>query len=98
MIGGAMFIGLMLIVLGWTAPLAMRVTLAGVFGATIDTLLGATVQARRWCDTCGRETERTVHDCGTTTRPLRGWRWLDNDLVNFLSAAAAGLLAALLSR
>ena len=30
----------------------------------VDSVLGATVQARRWCDTCARETERPTHDCG----------------------------------
>jgi len=94
---GAAFIGMMMIVLGWTFPLAIRVAFAGVFGAIVDTLLGATVQVRRWCDPCARETERTTHDCGTATRRLRGLVWLDNDLVNFLSGVVGGLLAALLS-
>jgi uncharacterized protein (TIGR00297 family) len=98
MIGGAAFIAAVVLLLGWTDALALRVFLAGVFGATLDTVLGATLQARRWCDSCARETERMRHDCGTTTRPLRGFAWLDNDLVNFLSGTAAGLLAALLSR
>ena len=97
MFAGAAFIGMMMIVLGWTFPLAIRVAFAGVFGAIIDTLLGATVQTRRWCDACARETECTTHDCGAMTRRLRGLAWLDNDLVNLLSALAGGLLAALLS-
>lgn len=70
----------------------------GVAGALVDSLLGATLQARRWCETCTRETERVVHDCGTETRRLRGLPWLDNDAVNLASSAAGGLLAALLSR
>ena len=97
MFTGAAFIGTMMIVLGWTFPLAIRVAFAGVLGAIVDTLLGATVQTRLWCDPCARETERTTHDCGAATRRLRGLVWLDNDLVNFLSALAGGLLAALLS-
>jgi uncharacterized protein (TIGR00297 family) len=98
MFASAVFIGVVMITLGWTSTLAIRVTLAGVFGAIVDTLLGATVQARRWCDACARETERSTHDCGCETRRLRGLGWLDNDLVNFLSGLAGGLLAALLSR
>lgn len=97
MLAGATFIGGMMIALGWTFPLAIHVAFAAVCGATADSLLGATVQARRWCDGCARETERTTHDCGETTRRLRGLAWLDNDLVNFLTSLVGGLLAALLS-
>jgi uncharacterized protein (TIGR00297 family) len=98
MAAGALFMGLLLVLLGWTLEIAMTVVIAGVFGAMIDTLLGATLQTRRWCAACSRETERAVHDCGIATAHKRGLGWLDNDLVNFLSAAAGGLLAALLSR
>jgi uncharacterized protein (TIGR00297 family) len=98
MVAGAAFIAIVLVLLDWTTSLALRVFVAGVFGATLDTVLGATLQARRWCDSCAHETERTLHHCGAATRPLRGFTWLDNDLVNFLSGTAAGLLAALLSR
>jgi len=69
-----------------------------VVGAIADSVLGATLQARRRCDTCNRETERLVHDCGAESRAVRGLGWMDNDIVNFLSGALGGLLAALLSR
>lgn len=98
MIAGAIFIAIVMALLGWTLEIATHVAIAGVFGATLDTVLGATLQARRWCSTCGRETERTVHDCGTATTHTRGLVWLDNDLVNFLSGMAAGLLAVILAR
>ncbi len=91
MIAGALFIGMLLLFLGWTLEIATSVAIAGVFGAMVDTLLGATLQARRWCPTCSQETERTVHACGTVTVHQRGLGWLDNDLVNFLSTAAGGL-------
>ena len=97
-VSGAMFVAILALSLGWTTVIARHVALGGVLGALLDSVLGATVQARRWCETCGRETERAIHDCGTATRPHRGLGWLDNDLVNFLSNAAGGLLAALLSR
>jgi uncharacterized protein (TIGR00297 family) len=80
-------------------PSAMRdLLLAGVTGSLIDSILGATVQSRRWCPTCERETERRVHDCGATTKHARGIAWLDNDAVNLLSNAAGGLLAMVLAR
>jgi len=98
MIAGALFIGALTAVLGWPLGVAIRVIIGGVAGAIVDSLLGASLQARRWCDTCNRETERLVHDCGAETRGVRGLGWMDNDIVNFLSGAFGGLLAALLSR
>jgi uncharacterized protein (TIGR00297 family) len=97
-LAGGAFIGLVAVALGWSTRLGTTIVIAGFAGATIDSLLGATMQGRRWCDSCRRETERAVHDCGSATRRSRGFDWLDNDVVNFISNAAAGLLAALLIR
>jgi len=98
MIAGAVFVAMMTVVLGWTVQLALWIAVGGVAGAVLDSLLGATVQVRRWCEQCARETERPTHDCGATTRRARGVEWMDNDIVNFLSSAAGGILAALLLR
>ena len=66
---------------------------AGLLGSLADSLLGATVQAIYYCDACGKETERhPFHHCGAPTRQIRGWRWMNNDWVNFLSSLfGAGL-------
>ena len=76
----------------WVVILAAAVS--GLAGATFDSLLGATVQAIYRCDRCGTETERLVHRCGQPTRLVRGWRWLDNDWVNFLASGAGAAVAA----
>ena len=60
------------------------VTVAGLFGALFDSLLGATVQAIYYCPSCEKETERNpTHSCGTETTQIRGLTWLGNDWVNF---------------
>jgi uncharacterized protein (TIGR00297 family) len=97
LVAGASFIGVIARLLGWDERLVRAIVLGGIAGAFADSLLGATLQARRWCDTCRLETERIVHDCGTTTRSVRGVPWLDNDMVNLASGAIGGLLAAVLA-
>ncbi|MBD2846025.1 DUF92 domain-containing protein [Paenibacillus sp. IB182496] len=73
----------------WLVPIAAA---AGFFGCFADSLLGATVQAMYRCRVCEAQTERVVH-CARPTAKTRGWRWVTNDAVNFIAAAAAGLLA-----
>ena len=69
---------------------------AGVIGSTVDSLLGATIQAIFLCPECKKETEQNPeHTCGTTTQRVRGLNWLRNDQVNF-AATMTGALAALL--
>jgi len=66
----------------------LLVTVGGLLGALFDSLLGATVQAIYYCPACQKETERCpVHGCGMNTTQIRGWKWLDNDLVNFACGA-----------
>jgi len=101
-LGGALIIGLSgglsLLALGrgWASGivLLLAATAGGLAGSAFDSLLGATTQAIYWCDTCDKETERRVHRCGTQTRLVRGWRWLGNDLVNFIASAVGALVAA----
>jgi uncharacterized protein (TIGR00297 family) len=69
----------------------------GFAGAWIDSLLGATLQDRRWCPACGRECETDPHVCGTPTERRRGLAWMSNDAVNFAATLAGAVIAALVA-
>ena len=92
-IAGAAFIALVSLALGWPLRVAMASVIGGILGSTLDSLLGATLQQRRWCDRCNRATERVIHDCGSATRQIGGLAALNNDSVNLLCGLAGGLLA-----
>ncbi len=91
-IAGALFIGAVATLARWPVAFA-AVALGGVAGALADSLLGGTLQARRWCDVCAKSTERVVHNCGTATRPAGGLAGLDNDAVNAVCSAIGALVA-----
>lgn len=97
-LGGAASIAAAAVASGWPWRIAFAVLAGGVVGSTIDSLLGATLQARRWCDRCNAFTERAVHRCGAVTRLDGGVAWLDNDVVNVACAIAGGALALILAR
>ena len=108
-LGGGLFIGVLALVLGqveavwrggplsggflWLVPIGV---LAGLAGSTFDSLLGATVQGIYYCPQCQKETEARMHRCGQPARHLRGWRWLNNDAVNFVSSIVGSLMAGFL--
>lgn len=75
----------------------LLITSAGLAGSLFDSLLGATVQAMYYCPTDKKETEKhPLHTCGTETVHIRGWKWLDNDWVNFACGVFGVVIALLL--
>lgn len=95
-LAGAMSIALLALLSGWGARAAAAAVVGGITGSIVDSIAGATIQRRRWCDRCNKSTERGVHICGTVTRRVGGIRWIDNDAVNAISsitgAVAGGIL------
>ena len=71
----------------WETPV-LAIVAGGVIGSLVDSVIGATIQERRWCETCSLHTERRRHTCGTPTIYRGGIRWLDNDVVNLTSTIA----------
>jgi uncharacterized protein (TIGR00297 family) len=96
-LAGALFIGALVWLLRWPPRAAIAAAAGGIAGALADSIIGAHWQTRRWCTGCQAHTERMVHSCGSRTERSGGARWLDNDAVNFLSAAVGALAAVLVA-
>jgi uncharacterized membrane protein len=69
------------------------VALAGFGGALLDSVLGASAQALRYCPNCARDCETNPHRCGTATTVRRGFGWFENDAVNAAATLAGAALA-----
>lgn len=70
------------------------IIVGGLVGATIDSILGATIQGIYYCPTCEKETESSPeHHCGTRTTHLRGWQWVSNDIVNLICSLTGSVVA-----
>ena len=76
----------------------VSVAAGGAAGALLDSVLGASLQAMRWCASCAVACETNPHHCGAPTSLRRGLGWLENDAVNLAAtltgAVVAGVLAA----
>lgn len=76
------------------APLVVAIIFSGSIGSLVDTILGATLQARYRCETCGMRTEFPKnHHAEHHLRLESGLTPLTNDAVNFSASAAAGVVA-----
>jgi len=92
---------------GWLTPagtlepsfqgtILITIIAAGLFGALVDSVLGATVQAQYLCTFCQKTTEKRAHCPDGSTRLSRGFHWINNDVVNLACTAIGGLVTILL--
>jgi len=93
---GALFIGAVMVLLlaaegdGWQWWLVLAALFGGVIGNLADSLLGGTLQAMYRTE--DGETERATSRGGVPHRLVRGWRWMNNDAVNFLSSLVGAVV------
>jgi uncharacterized protein (TIGR00297 family) len=94
-VAGALAVAVVALLVG-IAPF-WSVAAGGVAGALLDSVLGASLQALRWCPICACECETRRHDCGSQTVLRRGAGWLENDGVNFAATLGGAIVASALA-
>lgn len=75
----------------WDMTLIVLMIGAGFLGSVVDSILGASIQAKFKCEVCGKATERVSH-CHEETKHISGLLWLDNDWVNVAGSLSGGLI------
>src|SRR5437762_7086236 len=91
---GAGFVALAAWLARWPGAAAVAALVGGTLGCLLDSVIGASLQARRWCATCEANTEQRIHRCGAVTTVTGGMRWLDNDGVNAIATIGGALFGA----
>ncbi|SYZ73117.1 putative membrane protein [Candidatus Zixiibacteriota bacterium] len=79
-----------------TGPIIASI-IAGFAGSIIDSIVGASIQARFRCPVCGKATEKDIH-CNRPTVLKGGVRFINNDIVNLLGTLSAAIFVLLFLR
>jgi uncharacterized protein (TIGR00297 family) len=76
---------------GFSPHTLLGAVACGLAGSTVDSIVGATLQAKRQCPDCGRILEKAEH-CGQATRAFSGLPYISNDVVNAIGAATGAIV------
>lgn len=71
---------------------ALLICLIAFLGMIFDSFLGSLFQAKYVCPVCGRTVEKSIH-CEKPTTLCRGFRFVNNSTVNFISTVFSFVLA-----
>lgn len=94
LIAAVFFIGHILFI-GWSDKLvyqAILITVTGFLGSITDSYLGALFQGKYSCQICSKITEKKIHH-NKETILVKGYRLINNDIVNFISSLLTSFLA-----
>lgn len=89
--GGSLCIGLISYYYIDDLKIIFVIILFGFLGSVIDSLLGATVQAKYRCNNCNSILENNEH-CNENSDLIKGFRRINNDSVNFLSGLISSII------
>jgi len=91
-VAGAAFVAVVAAVVGNDMFVWPLILIGGLAGAAVDSIVGASIQRKGWCDACNRATEMSIHDCGAVTRHIGGLAWLENDGVNLIATVTGAVV------
>lgn len=89
---GSLLIALIFLLFNNNFLYFLIITFSGFIGALIDSILGATIQVKYECINCSIETEKEYH-CNKECKKIKGFKYINNDAVNFLSNLVSGIIA-----
>lgn len=73
----------------------VSISLFAFLGTIVDSLLGSIAQALYKCEVCGKLIENPLH-CSFNAKLVKGFKFIDNVAVNYLSGAVTCVLGCLL--
>src|SRR3989304_315605 len=79
------------------SEIILIIFLSGFLGSTFDSVLGSTLQGKFNCTVCNKKIESKSH-CGKNSVHTKGYRWLNNDAVNFAASLFSILMIFLFSQ
>jgi len=74
---------------------AALIALLGWAGELLDSVVGAVLQAKYFCETCRIYTDKPVHKCGSRTRFTRGLKIVTNEVTNVIATCGVAVAAVL---
>ena len=89
---GALIIGILGEEILHLNDLLFPLTIAGLTGSLVDSILGRFIQAQFKCIQCGNQTEDRYH-CDHKTKLIFGSKWIGNDMVNFINTIVGAFVA-----
>jgi len=89
---GALIIGILGEEILHLNDLLLPLTIGGLTGSLVDSILGRFIQAQFKCSQCDSQTEDRYH-CDHKTNLIFGSKWIGNDMVNFINTIVGAFVA-----